>query len=409
MTYYRYKLIESTGEISSGLVNLPYDNETTAGTYLERDGNTVIFVKKSHAVLGAGLDLLSFGSKRNVKRAEVTEFLSNLSVMLRSGMPIVTALEELANDADSPALVTTVQGILFYVEAGSNLSDAAGHYPKIFTNTVLHLIRIGEETGGLDRTLKDASEHLRRIDRILSDTKQALLYPAFVFVSMGAAMVFWFYYVVPKIIGLFKEMNVVLPDITLALLHISDFLQEQYPYLIAGALALIFGTMNGAKHSQRFRKMVHTVLLKVPIIRDIINTSNLAFISEYLRLLLNSGVDTFRSLDILTASVHNEVYRERVGQVREGLTNGLTVSNSFRAAKIFPSFVVRMVGVGENTGTLPEQLNYVAEEYQNRLTVLVSTIGKLIEPLVLIIAGIMFGIIVAGLFLPIYDLIGKIG
>ena len=408
MAYFRYKLIETTGHVSSGILHLPYDRESTVVAYLECGGNTVLFVKRLHAVFSAILDLLSFGSRRRVSRKEMAEFLSNLSVMLRSGMPIVPALRELQADADNPAMAAAAEGMLFYVEAGASLADAASHYKQIFSNTVRYLITIGQETGTLDRTLKDASEHLLRVDRIVSDTKQALLYPSFVFVSMGVATVFWFYYVVPKIVGLFKEMDVALPAITLALLAISQFLQDYFAYLAAGLVLAIVGITAGVKKSQRFRKGFDATLLRLPVLRDIIASSNLAFVSEYLRLLLNAGVDTFRSLEILTDAVKNEVYRGRLVTVRSSMANGQGVADSFRAAAIFPSFVIRMVGVGEQSGTLPEQLSYVAEEYRSRLAVLVATIGKIIEPIVLIIAGILFGVIVAGLFLPIYDLIGKI-
>lgn len=408
MPYFRYKLIESSGRVSSGVLNLPYDNETAVSVFLERDGNTVLFVKRLRGLASTLLDLSNAGKRRRIKRAELAEFLANLSVMLRSGMPVTTAMQELADDADNPALANAAQGMLFYLESGSSLSDAARRYPGAFPDTVLYLIRIGEETGSLENTLRDASEHLRRIERIISDTKQALLYPGFVFVAMGAALVFWFYYVVPKIVGLFAEMNVAMPGITLALLAMSDFLQKYAVHILVGLAALVAVTVVAYRRSRRFRHGVHRLMLRTPVVRDIVATSSLAFISEYMRLLLNSGVDTFRAMEVLQGSLGNEVFKEKVGVIRDNLTNGVGVSESFRAAQVFPSFVVRMIGVGEQSGTLPEQLAYVAEEYQRRLAVIVATIGKVIEPLVLIIAGVMFAVIIIGLFLPIYDLISQV-
>lgn len=408
MSYFRYKLIEGTGRVSSGVLNLPYDNETAVSAFLERDGNTVLFVKRLRGLTSALLDLVSAGTRRRIKRAELAEFLSNLSVMLRSGMPVTAAMEELADDADNPGLATVAQGMLFYLESGASLSDAARRYPTAFPHTVLYLMRIGEETGNLEATLRDASDHLRRLDRILSDTKQALLYPAFVFVTMGSAMVFWFYYVVPKIVGLFADMNVPMPAITLALLAMSEFLQQWALHLLAGTVVAVVAFVVAYRRNRRFRRLVHGVMLRIPVVRDIVETSTLAFISEYMRLLLHSGVDTFRAMEVLEDSIGNEVYKEKVGVIRDNLTQGVGVSDAFRAAGIFPGFVVRMIGVGEHSGTLPEQLAYVAEEYQRRLAVIVSTIGKVIEPVVLIIAGVMFAVIIIGLFLPIYDLIAQV-
>ncbi len=408
MPYFRYKLIEATGRVNSGILNLPYDNETAVSAFLERDGNTVLFVKRLRGLANSLLDLMNAGTRRRIRRAELAEFLSNLSVMLRSGMPVTAAMEELADDADNPTLATVAQGMLFYLESGASLSDAARRYPAAFPNTVLYLMRIGEETGNLEATLRDASEHLRRLDRILSDTKQALLYPAFVFVTMGTAMVFWFYYVVPKIVGLFADMNVAMPAITLALLAMSEFLQQWALHLLAGTVVAVVVFVMAYRRNRRFRRHVHAAMLRMPVVRDIVETSTLAFISEYMRLLLNSGVDTFRTMEVLEDSIANEVYKEKVGVIRGNLTQGVGVSDAFRAARIFPGFVVRMIGVGEHSGTLPDQLAYVAEEYQRRLSVIVSTIGKVIEPLVLIIAGVMFAVIIIGLFLPIYDLIAQV-
>ena len=123
---------------------------------------------------------------------------------------------------------------------------------------------------------------------------------------------------------------------------------------------------------------------------------------------MNAGIDILQSTNILKDSIKNEVYREKLAEVKEGLTKGDGIAESFRRPLIFPTFVVRMIAVGEHSGTLPEQLSHIAEDYKNKLSVIVATIGKMIEPIVLIVAGGMFAIIVIGLFLPIYDLVSAV-
>jgi general secretion pathway protein F/type IV pilus assembly protein PilC len=178
--------------------------------------------------------------------------------------------------------------------------------------------------------------------------------------------------------------------------------------MLLGAVLSIFAFAALYKRERRFRKAVDGVLLKLPVAKSILTASNLAFVSEYFSLLINVGIDILRSMEILKDSVANEVYREKLDEVKQGLLKGEGVSESFRRVPIFPSFVVRMLHVGEESGTLPEQLNYIAEEYRKRLSVLVATLGKMIEPIMLMVAGAMFAIIAAGLFLPIYDLISRI-
>jgi type II secretory pathway component PulF len=408
MTYFKYKLIEPTGRIASGIARLPYKDEISALAYLERGDNMAIYVKRMTPVVSFFLQLVSMSLRKKVKRSFQAEFLSNVSVMLRSGVTLTSALEEAAGDSESPDFEADIKNMILSIEGGSNFSDAAENYPHIFPKTVIYLIRLGEETGKLDRMLMDAAEHLKRVQKIVSDTKQALLYPCFVFIAMGAGLLFWFYYVVPKIVSLFKAMDVSLPALTVFLLRLSIFVQDHCLDMILGLTILMVLIMLGYRRSRGIRKAIDVLMLKLPVSGTILSASVLAFITEYFHLLLNAGIDVLKSMDILKASIKNEVYRQKLAEVKEGLTKGDGIAESFRRPLIFPTFVVRMISVGEHSGTLPEQLSYIAEEYRNKLSVIVATIGKMIEPIVLIIAGGMFAIILIGLFLPIYDLVSAV-
>jgi len=408
MNYFRYKLIEPSGNLSSGIAKFPYREVISAVSHLERDGSTTVYVKKLGKISSFVLELGTLRLRKKLPRAFQSEFLNNLSIMLRSGMTLNTALEEAAGTTCRPDFEADMRDMIMNIQGGASFSEAAERYPYIFPRTVLHLIRLGEETGKLDRTLMDASEHMKRIQSIASDTKQALLYPGFVFVAMGGGFLFWFYYVVPKIVTLFKEMDVRLPALTVFLLQVSDFVQANILVIILGIAFCVFFIIFAYKGNRQFRRGTDALLLNLPVFRSISSASALAFISEYLSLLINVGIDIMRSMDILQDAVRNEVYRDKVKQVKSGLTRGEGIADSFRKVSIFPNFVVRMINIGEQSGTLPEQLSYVADDYRNRLSILVATIGKMIEPVVLVVAGAMFAIIIGGLFLPIYDLVSKV-
>ena len=401
--------MEPTGRISSGVINLPYKDVLSAVTHLERGDNTSIYVKKLSPVGSFIFQLLSLRFRRRVPRSFQAEFLSNISMMLRSGMTLTTAMEEAATTSERPDFESDINDMITNIQGGATFSEAADKYRYIFPKTVIYLIRIGEETGRLDEMLQDASEHLKRIQNIISDTKQALLYPSFVFIAMGAGIIFWFYYVVPKILALFKEMDVTLPTITVLLLKISDFIQNHVLSMIIGLALAIFIVVTAYKGNRRVKRTTDALLLKLPLSSTIISASTMAFITEYFSLLIKAGIDILQSMAILKESIKNEVYREKLGEAREGLARGEGIADSFRGVLIFPLFVIRMINVGELSGTLPEQLTYIAEDYRNKLSVLVATIGKMIEPIVLVIAGAMFAIIIGGLFLPIYDLVSKVG
>jgi len=400
--------MEPTGRVSSGIISLPYKDVLSAVTHLERGENTSIYVKKLGPIASFIFQLFSLRLRRRISRSFQAEFLSNISMMLRSGMTLTDALEEGASTSESPDFESDITDMITTIQGGATFSEAADKYRYIFPKTVIYLIRMGEETGRLDAMLQDASEHLKRIQDIISDTKQALLYPSFVFIAMGAGLIFWFYYVVPKILSLFEEMDVTLPSLTIFLLKISEFIQNHFLSMVLGLLLVIFIGVTAYKESRKVKKATDALLLKLPISGTIISASTMAFITEYFSLLIKAGIDILQCMTILKESIKNEIYKEKLHEVRESLSRGEGIADSFRGVLIFPLFVTRMINVGEVSGTLPEQLSYIAEDYRKKLAILVATIGKMIEPIVLVIAGAMFAIIIAGLFLPVYDLVSRV-
>ena len=409
MNYFRYKLISPNGKPSSGLIRLPYQDEISTASYLERNGSMAIYVSKLGKLESLFPKLNSFRLSKRLKRTDQANLLNNLSLLLRSGMPLNTALEEVAQTISHPGLAGSIQDIIGAVQGGMSFSEAAGKFSDIFTETVICLIRIGEETGRLDEMLKDASEHVNRMHTIISDTQRALLYPMFVLFSIGVGLVFWLYYVVPKILELFKEMNVALPKITLYLLKISDFIQNHFVYLLAGIVSIPIILITTRKGSRRFKKIVDWAMLKLPISKAIISASNLAHITEYFSLLIRSGINILQAVKILKDSIQNEIYRDKLETVGKEIKQGSSISEAFASATIFPAFVTRMISIGEVSGTLEEQLGNIAQEYTKRLSTLVEMIGKMIEPIILVVAGAIFAVIFLALLLPVYDMVGRVG
>lgn len=409
MSYFRYKVLRSDDRVMSGVILLPVYSVPEAKEYFERRGGTVVAVTQVGPVSGWLLAQAEKRLGRKIKRDDLVEFLNNLSIMLRSGIPILTALGESISVAENGALIRTVENIQLAIEAGLNFSDAVEQHRQVFPETVRYLIRIGEETGNLDRTLRDASAHLKRLQQIKADTSRSLIYPLFVFaVTLGAA-IFWVFYVIPGIRDMFRQMQLALPALTIWLLNATTFLREYAAGIGAGIIVVIAVVVAAVRNSQKARYAYHKILLQLPIIGRITQASGLAFIAEYFSLFASSGVDILRSLQTLEGTVGNEVYREKIAGIREGLERGNSLSAEFRQARVFPSFVVRMVNVGEQSGTLSEQLQYIAEEYSRRLRNLVENISEIVKPVAILLVGGFFILIVVGLFLPVYQLIGQVG
>jgi general secretion pathway protein F/type IV pilus assembly protein PilC len=408
MNYFKYKIMDASGEITSGIIKLPYDDIFSAVSYLEGDESTAISVKKMGTVSSFFINIFKTGLRKKIQRKFLAEWLNNISMMIKAGMPLATALEESAAGSGRADFESSVHDIILNIKRGSSFSAAVARKTHMFPKAVLHLIRIGEESGTLDERLKDAANHLLRIQSIIGDTRQALLYPFFVFLTMGGGMIFWFYYVVPKIVALFSDMDVTLPPLTIFIINISEFIQAYFFEMIIFSILLCCSVIMLYKNFNPAKKIMDAFFLKLPVAGTLIQVSSLAFITEYFSLLLNAGIDIIQSIKILEESVNNEVYRIKTRQIRKDLASGTSISDTFTRAGIFPAFICRMINIGEMSGTLPDQLNYIANDYKQRLTALVENLGKMIEPLVLVIAGTMFAIIMAGLFLPAYSLVANL-
>ncbi len=408
MNYFRYKLIAPSGEVFSGTTKLPYEDLMSAISHLERDGSLTLYVKKLGILRTSLTKLGSFQFRKRMKRSAQAELLSNLSLMLRSGITLTAAIEEIADSIQNPEIKNDLKNIILSVQAGTPFSEAAEKYSHIFPTAVIHLIKIGEETGKLDEMLDSGAQHLKRIQAIVSDTKHALMYPAVVFVVLGAGFIFWVYYVAPKIIDLFRDMEVELPLITVLVMKVSYFFRDYLFYILVILFLMIFSLLTIYRESKWAKKSLDGLILKLPVAGTIVSASTLAFISEYFSLLMNAGVDLLHSMVILKESISNEIYREKLEGIRKNLKKGESIADSFKRGIIFPSYVIRMINIGEMSGTLSEQLASVAREYRKKLANLVAVIGKMLEPIILVVAGVLFGVIIVGLLLPIYDLVSQV-
>lgn len=409
MNYFRYKVLRADGRLMNGVVQLPLFSEPDAQEYFERRGGTVVAVSQVGALVGWLLAGVESRLGRKIKRDDLIEFLNNLSVMLRSGIPILTALSDSISVTENRALVRTVEHIHLSIEAGLQFADAVDQHKQVFPETVRYLIRIGEETGNLDRTLKDAAGHLERLRQIRSDASRSMIYPVFVFAATILAALFWIFYVIPGIEELFIQMQLSLPDLTIWMLDATGFLKQYAAMIAAGVIVVILACAVAVRNSRKARWVYHKILLSLPITGKITRASGLAFIAEYFSMFASSGVDILRSLRTLEGTITNEVYREKLTDIREGLERGNSLSAEFEHAGVFPSFVVRMINIGERSGTLSEQLQYIADEYRRRLHNIVQNISEIIKPVAMLLVGGFFILIVVGLFLPIYELIGKVG
>ncbi len=410
MKCYYHKLLLQSGKTERGISKLLMDNERSAQVYLEKRRNAIILnltmLPQWYIFIH---DFFSRIRGNYIDKASLAEFFHNIAVMLKAGVPIFSAVEEMASGDSEPKIKDLAENLLESMRSGLTFSESLNKHSDTVPKTVRYLAHIGETSGNQDRTLNDAAEHLNRIVSITRDTKRAMIYPAFVFTSIIGATIFWLYYVVPNISELFKQMQVDLPTITKITVAFSNHIHDYFFVYLLALMILGLVLIGFYKYNQQFRFRVHQLFFKLPVSRTIMRSSGLAFITEYLSLLISSGVEIKTSLEIIEGSISNEVYRRKIAEVRKGVMRGNTLTDELRAAEVFPSFVLRLTSIGEQTGTLDKQLSYLAEEYRKRFEHTVESISEIIQPLVIIFAGLLFILMIVALFLPVYKLIGEVG
>ncbi|QER42613.1 type II secretion system F family protein [Thermodesulfobacterium sp. TA1] len=397
MPIYRYKALNKEGLIVKGEIEL--SNLEEFFNYLYQEGLIPLKYKTSSLSL-------KFLFKK-VKRKDLADFCHNLAFLLSAGVPLLSALKDLYETVNNPILKRKIAQIIAEILRGTPISEAFKQ-TQIFPPVVIFLIKIGEETGRIDKTLEDASKHLYRIDEIVSQTKRAMMYPIFVLFSISTAFLFWMLYVLPKILDVFKQMHITLPLPTLILMKIVDVFQKHYVLIFSVSLIVILFLLILYKH-QKTQHKIEKILLKLPFIGFVKRSSFLAFFFEYFSLLLEAGVDILRSFDLMYSSLNTQLTKKIILNIKEKITEGITLSDALKEEKIFNSFDIRLINVGEKTGKLNEQMKLLSNYYFNEVQNLIQTISKILEPLIIAIAGMIFLIIIIALIGPIYELISQIG
>jgi len=394
-----------------------YEAYTPDGNRIRDEGNFSSPTELYQALKQQGLTLvnyqkrlfrLNFFLSTRIKRTLLAEFLRNLSLVLRAGVPLVEAMEDLANSPGDKRLRLIIKELVKRIRAGELFSEALGHYERVFPNIVIVLARLGEETGKLDQTLKDAALHLERVQEIIDKTKRALSYPVVILTAMMGALAFWLIYVLPKLFELFKSLGLKeMPLMTRILFYVVETVKAYWfvvPILIS--MLYIFGAL--ATRSQRLKLAWDALWSAVPLVGRVIKASQLAFFFEYLALLTSSGIDVIKSLDIMEGAITHQILKKSITKIKALVMGGYSLSEAFRECSFFEPFILRMIRVGEGTGNMPEQLKILADFYMEKVNRLVDSMAKTLEPALIIFAGIIFVIIVMGLLGPIYDMMGSL-
>ena len=402
-----YRVLLPHGKVRTGFLRMLVEREHSVRLRLEQqtDG-TVLTLLALPRWLTAFNDFRLKLFQRNIRSEDVAGFLRDMGIMLDAGVPMMEALRTLIEDDSGDRGVGDIARLIHAdLGSGMRMPQSMARSPDVFPETVRNLAEIGDQSGSLPKMLLESAAHIERLIDIRRDIRTALIYPVLVFATIIGVGFFWLYYVVPNMAQLFKQLQAKLPPLTQWLIAVSDALVQ---YLLGFALVvvLLVSLVVWAYRSwPRFKSGCHELLHRLPISRTLVMSSGMAFVTEHLALLVRAGLDFMMSLDVLANATTDHYYRQRLLRVREGVARGEGIGASMRRVGGFPAMAVRMISVGEESGSLDKQLDRLAVEYRKRLDVVVRSLAEIIKPALILTAGALFIFLIVALLLPIYDLV----
>lgn len=408
MPVYEYKALDKKGKTRKGIVDA--DSVGLARKKLRSGGNYPIYIRESSSKTakrqeGRGLTLSFF---ERITTKELHIFTRQLATLLGAKIPLVPSLTSLISQTSNPSFKKIVAQIKESVNEGNTLTTAMGEHSKIFSPVYLNMIRAGEASGSLDIVLERLADFGEKQETLKGKLTAALVYPIVMALICVGVLFILITYIIPNITQVFVEMDRILPLPTRILIGVSDFLKAYWLIVVVLLVALLVGLKFFIK-STYGRQVWDHILLKIPVIGNVVQKVILARFSSTLGSLLESGVGLIASMEIVKTLVNNsqisQVVDEAIVLIREGKSMTLSLGNS----PWFPPMFVQMVGVGEQAGTLEKMLKKVADAYEREVESAVMGMTALIEPIMIVGMGGIVGVIILSILLPIFEMNQMIG
>ncbi len=334
-------------------------------------------------------------------------FTRQFSVMIDAGLPLVQCLEILGSQQDNRLFQKIILAVRQDVEAGSSLAEAMRKHPKAFDDLFVNMVAAGEAGGILDTILRRLSTYIEKAVKLKGQVKTALIYPVAVLTVAAIVVFIILWKVIPTFASLFAALGAELPLPTRLVIKASNFVASYIIFIVAGMFALGYA-FRRYYATYRGRRVIDGIVLKMPVLGDIMKKIAVARFCRTLATLTASGVPILDGLEITAKTSGNAIVEDAIMGVRKSVEAGRTIAEPLGETKVFPPMVVQMIGVGEQTGALDAMLNKIAEFYEEEVDNAVAGLMKLMEPIMIAILGTVIGTIVVAMYMPMFDLISKI-
>lgn len=397
MPVFRYAAKTTDGRRVNGSVRAGTQGDALGELRRQNLTNVTLSEEKAAAKPLAVLELLR---RRSVRTADLAIFTRQLATMLSAGIPILEALQILAEQLDNRTFRSVVSRVVERVQSGRDLSESLAEHPRVFQSVFVSMIKAGEASGQLDTMLTRLAEYLEAAEELRREIKSAMTYPVVSLVLILGIVIWLMVGIVPKFKQMFDSLQAPLPPITKGLLATSVFMKQNLLYVFLGAVACAVA-FTLYKRTRRGQRHVHWLLLRVPVFGPLFHKVAIARFSRTFATLIRSGVPILGALEIVGVTSGNRIVEEAVSRARESVRQGETLAEPLERSRIFPVMVTRMIAIGEKTGALEQLLEKVAEFYDQQVKATVAALTSLIEPILIAVMGGFVLFIVLAIFLPI--------
>jgi general secretion pathway protein F len=401
MPLFKYRAKKGPHDVAEGVIEAPSEKE--AVEKLSKMGYIPVSVREEASL--SGTPKTHFSKKRSgrVRNREITVFTRELASLLKSGVPILKALAIIEEQAENRYLKEVFSYIHDAVKEGATFSSALGEIPRVFPPLYREMVRTGENSGALPEALMRVAEHRTKQEEMLSRFRMAMAYPLLMATVGLGTLIFMFTFVVPRLTRIYMTMEQSLPLPTKILISISEAVRAHWFWGILAIAVIVLVFIREAK-TKVGRLSISAFSLHVPVFGEFIRKSELSRFSRTLGLLIKSGLPILNAIDISIPVLENEVIKNHLRKSHADLEQGGSFGKSLRGSRSVPKFMSNLVSVGEESGRLDEALEEVANAYERDTNEMIQICGNLLEPVVILVMGLVVGFIVVAMLLPIFEI-----
>ncbi len=400
MKSYGYVARDSKGAQKKGMAQAGSSTEVL--NQLREQGFTPISVKEVAAQKTKKVRQPK-GQRKRVKSADLAALCWQLATMLQGGIPITTALDIIGEDTDNLQLRMIMQQLSEKVKKGQPFSESVAEFPKVFNRLSCAMVMAGETSGNIASAMGKLAQYFENRDKLAKKVKGAMAYPIFVLSFIIIIVIFIMAFIVPRFRKIFDQIGGTLPAFTRGFMGFYDILRYNILYIIGAVIVLIVAT-KFAYRTKKGHYIFSKILLALPLFGKIFSQAFVATFCRTTSTLLAAGVSVLEAFNILTGMTDNDIIRSAILKTRESIVGGANISQSMSSSGFFPNMVVKMIQVGEESGSLPEVLEKTSEHYERKVDAMITTLMSLLEPVMIISVGGIVSIVVIALYLPIFTM-----